>query len=181
MWRKYCVNLKRCSNKSKAMKNIFTLCTIGLFTFLNVSLEAQSKADVLRALELIFELPDTETLFQHDMTEGQTLLILRPDNRRIGRQNAIENIIFDLTDDDFRYFSRPVRMISRQEARSQDIDERFLASLGLRVSPLQINLVIGAVIQEDLMAYTGTFSVIREDLEADWEINSQNFQMQKTR
>ncbi len=163
------------------MKNIFILFSICLLSQLSAPLQAQSKEDILSALELVLDLPDTESLFQHDFSEGQTLLLLKPDNRRIGRNNAVENIIFDLTDDDFRYFSRPVKMISRQEARSQDIDERYLAYLGLQVSPLIIRISFNSTLQEELLAYSGNFSVIRESEEDDWEINSQNFQMQKTR
>ena len=166
------------------MKKIITLAFLTLFIGSSFQTFAQEdKETLIEVLELLFDQPELEELFQHELQEGPTLILNKPNSRSLGRGSSdqLQNMLYDLRDEDFYFFSRPIKVMSENTAKGLQISPQLLTQMGLSMGTNEIKIMLSGELWESRERYQGYFSFIRETDDDDWELNSNNFNKQRSR
>ena len=145
-----------------------------LFLFLSsqvFTLNAQSKEDIISVLKAIHTLPQLDPLFQVDLSEGPTMVLVKSDRLNSG-SNDLERNYFTLTNDDLWGFDRPVKIMTSQEADFQGVRRDKMVTLSLTISGDQCNVGLDAALEEGSRYFKGWVSLVRNGF--DWEVTGQN-------
>lgn len=167
------------------MKQIITLSLFALCFFAFSPAQAQEKDDILAMLEILLDLDEVQDLYQHELptSGGPTLIILKPERRSLGRYPSaqMQNLLFDLRNDEFSFFNRPIQVMTDSEAKAQDINPRLLVHLSTQMSPTETRIGLGCYLWESRQQFSGQFLFVRDTEEDDWELTSKNSDKRSSR
>jgi hypothetical protein len=147
---------------------ILALCWIG------TSAHSQSKDDILSVINAVSEVAELEPLFQVELSGGPTMVLLKNDRLSSG-SNEVERNYFSLTNDDLWGLSRPVKILTYQEADFEGIRRDMMVILGLSFSGDQCNARFSCALQEGNRFLEGWVSLNREGF--DWKVSGQNIRI----
>lgn len=135
---------------------------------------SQTKEDIVAVIKAISSVPDIEPVFQVQLSEGPTMVILK--NDKMGSNpNEVERQFYLLTDDDFWGFPRSVRIMTAQEADRYGVKRDMMVNLGLSFSEDNCNARLSAGIEENEQLLQGSISLIKSGF--DWEVKGKHIQL----
>jgi len=142
------------------MKRLYFILS---FFFFSLSANfAQSKEDVLSALQLIFEHPELERAYQHEVSEGLSIVIRTSSDMRRG-YNLTSDILNQLRQDDFYYFDRPVKLlIGEDDIEYTNFDPQTLLNFQVNGTENQLDFFLFSGIKKEQKRYQWTFRVIKK-------------------
>ncbi len=148
---------------------------LGMLLALAVQSTAQTQQDLLDVLKSVSVLPEVDPLYQSQMPGGDYLVLLRPGDRNTGQGTSYDNRAFyDLSDNDFRSFPKPVTIMNEGDASQYGLDPTFLTSVSVKMESDQANVMLTSRIQEGDAFYRGVFTLRREF--NGWEVTGKNVQ-----
>lgn len=165
------------------MKQIITLSLIAFSLGIFSPAQAQEKEEVLELIEAVLDLDDVQPLYQHEFSQGPTLVFLKPERRSLGRnrEDLMRNLLFELRTDDFSFFNNPVQVMTENEARALDIPLHHLADISIFMNETEAKIFLNCFLWQTRERYAGQFSFVRETEEDDWELNSKNSDIRSSR
>jgi len=146
-----------------------------LFFILNLALFAkgQTKQDFIEILEAIAEEPQAEPLFQVELPEGRTMVLIRSLDRRTtqsARQG--EQLFYDLLDEDLTFAAKPIRIMSQEEAGFNGANLQYCTTIGFRIGEEQADLMLSSTIEGENQYFQGAFTLRKEF--SGWEVTGRN-------
>lgn len=132
---------------------------------------AQSKEDLIGVIKAISEIPELDPLFQVQLSEGPSMVILKSDKMG-ANPNDVEREFFLLNSDDFWGFSRPVKIMTAQEADRYGVKRDMVTTLGLSFSEDMCNARLSGGIEENEQFLQGSVSLVKSGF--DWEVKGKH-------
>jgi len=143
-----------------------------LFVFLYQS-KAQTKEDFIQILEAIAEEPQAEVLFQVELPEGRTMVLIRSlDRRNTPSARDAEQLFYDLLDEDLTYSAKPIRIMSQEEAGFSGANLQHCTTIGFRISEEQADLMLSSTLEGENQYFQGAFTLRKEF--SGWEVTGRN-------
>lgn len=148
--------------------------SILLFILVSHVISAQTKDDLISTLKAASELPELEPLFQVEMASGPAMVLIKPDRLRSG-SNEVERAYWNLSNDDLWGFSRPVKIMTEQEASFEGVEREKMVNLSLSFTGDQCNLGFTSTLDEGTRFFQGWVSLSRSGF--DWEVTGKNIRI----
>jgi hypothetical protein len=136
-----------------------------------ITLMAQSREDIIAVIKAVSEVPELDPLFQVELSEGRTMVLLKNDRLSAG-SNEVERNYFNMTNDDLWGFRKPVKIMTQQEAGHEGVRRDQLITLGLSFSGDQCNARFAATVDEGSRYFEGWVSLSRSGF--DWIVTGSN-------
>ena len=153
------------------MKNIIFLAV--LMGLLSQKSLAQTKEDFIEILEAIAEEPQADPLFQVELPQGRTMVLLRSlDRRNAQSARDAEQLFYDVLDEDLSFTAKPIRIMTQEEAGFNGADLRYCTTIGFRIGEDQADLMMSSTIQGEEQYYQGAFT-LRKEFDG-WKITGRN-------
>ncbi len=148
-----------------------------VLTLSGFSLFGQTKTDLIEILEAIAEDPQADPLFQVDLPGGKAMVLLRDLRRDINPgTRAMEQLFYDLLDEDLTFAAKPIRVMSEQEAIQQGADPQLCTTIGYRIQDDQADIMLRANIEGDRQYFQGAFTLRKEF--SGWKVTGRNIRLQ---
>ncbi len=138
-----------------------------------VLVSAQSKEDFINILEALAEDAQADPLFQVELPEGRTMVLIRNIQRRNTQSSRdAEQIFYDVLNEDLTFTAKPIRILSQEEAQQLGVDLRYCTQIGFRISEEQADLMLSTTLEGEHELFQGAFT-FRKDF-SGWEITGRN-------
>ncbi len=146
----------------------YIISSFVLILLFQVSLFSQTKDDVIECLTIVFELPEMEVVFQHDLAEGEGVIIEKQLEIRFNA-NEIERIMYELEESDFWDFSKPVRYWTKDEIISNGFLYQHALRLSISFENNEVKIRTSTYLDEDRRKFVqGAFRLKKKGF--NWEL-----------
>ncbi len=134
---------------------------------------SQTKEDFVQILEALAEEPEADPLFQVELPDGRAMVLIRDLDRGIDQnRRAAEQLFYDVLNEDLTFASKPIVILSQEEAQQYGADLKFCTTIGYRISEEQADIMLTATLEGEQQYFQGAFT-LRKNF-SGWEVQGRN-------